>query len=881
LSIGQLVAGRFRIHGFLGSGGMGEVYEAWDFELSERIALKTIRSQIASLSSVIDRFKQEVREARGISHINVCRVYEVFSHQQATGEHIWFLTMELLEGRTITETLRRHGPLKPQVAFDLVEQMVAGLAAAHQHGIVHRDFKSSNVMLVNTGSGKIRAVVTDFGLALKILAGQHISPGESKVGTLLYMAPEQAHGGDVGFAADQYALGVVMCEMLTGEYPSRPLVAGKVLLPSNHHLNSCWEAAIRRCLELRPEDRFPDIRDVVLALSPSKKSKVLWIAVTAVLISLLLGVGILEQLRRSNIQLQEVAQLTPSTDYSGQPSISRDGTLVAYSSDRAEAGNTDIWVQHVPSGSPVRLTKNSAEDVDASISPDGSSIAFRSQRNGGGIYLVDVGGRGERLLVAGGRDPRFSPDGRSIAYWVGDPDVTIPNAEIFVLSLANGSSVQLAVDFKDARFPFWTPDGRYILFTGCRTGDQALTACSEWWMTNPDGSRIQNTTALNLLRSKKVYPVEGIGGWLGDSAIFSATHGGATSIWRLRIPPTHLAATGVPQPVTAGSGRLIDELSVADKGEVAFSHLSVGVHVWRIDEFSNPKAPARKITQDAAYDFSPFISHNGRWLVFSRGVGTHHDIWIKDIATGRESLLPESTDDKTSPIVDDSGRTVVFAARNDQGRSSLVVASVGKPTEVLCVACSRATGWFKGSQGVFHEEGLPSVIKLSQLGTRSTETVLEAKGVSLGQASWSPENQYLLFTASSRGGAKRVYAVRFPETTELATSKWIPITGKTILADRGRWSGDGRTIFYISTRDGSPCLWGQRFDPRAGKLRGTAFPVLHLHNPRITPEIIAPERFQISASGKSLYFNLGEASATIWLGTLKQAGLFDFLREPR
>src|SRR5713101_6258534 len=156
LACGQTVAGRFRILRFIGSGGMGEVFEAWDSELRERVALKTIRHEIASFPSVIDRFKQEVRQARGISHVNVCRVYEVFHHVQ-----------------------------------DSVEQMVAGLAAAHEHIVVHRDFKSSNVMLVDSPAGKTRAVVTDFGLALKVPTGHHIDPEESKQGTPCYMAPEQ------------------------------------------------------------------------------------------------------------------------------------------------------------------------------------------------------------------------------------------------------------------------------------------------------------------------------------------------------------------------------------------------------------------------------------------------------------------------------------------------------------------------------------------------------------------------------------------------------------------------------------------------------------------------------------------------------------------
>jgi serine/threonine protein kinase len=214
LTPGNVISKRFEILRFLNRGGMGDVYEAWDTELKDRIALKTIRSHIAQDSRVIERFKREVKQARVISHSNVCRVYDLVCHRQTAGEQIWFLTMELLEGQTLLERLRQHGPLKPSIALKLIEQIVAGLAAAHDLGIVHRDFKSSNVMLVETGVGQTRAVVTDFGLALDVSSARAGPPEPAGQGTPAYMAPEQRRNAQIGVAADQYALGIVICEML-------------------------------------------------------------------------------------------------------------------------------------------------------------------------------------------------------------------------------------------------------------------------------------------------------------------------------------------------------------------------------------------------------------------------------------------------------------------------------------------------------------------------------------------------------------------------------------------------------------------------------------------------------------------------------------------
>src|SRR5215469_14398034 len=217
-SAGQIVAGRFEIRRFLNRGGMGEVYDAWDRELQQEVALKTIRSELASAPTLIGRFKREVSQTRKISHPNVCRVYDLFCHRSETTSPIWFLTMQLLVGETLLERIHRQGPIPTTEALPLIKQIVAGMTAAHQLGIVHRDFKSGNVILVTEGASQKTAVITDFGLALRV---DRDSPSfePAGVGTPAYMAPEQWEGGEVGFAADQFALGVTICEMLTGSRP--------------------------------------------------------------------------------------------------------------------------------------------------------------------------------------------------------------------------------------------------------------------------------------------------------------------------------------------------------------------------------------------------------------------------------------------------------------------------------------------------------------------------------------------------------------------------------------------------------------------------------------------------------------------------------------
>jgi eukaryotic-like serine/threonine-protein kinase len=285
---GQVVATRYEIVRFIAQGGMGEVYEARDRKLQGTVALKTIRTDVAGRAKAVDRFLREVHIARRVTHPNVCRIFDVDEHHwpapEGSGESpapVNFLTMELLGGETLADRIER-GRLDPAEALDIVSQIAAGLDAAHALGIVHRDFKSANVMLVPSSGARARTrvVITDFGLARGVEGDNplaSISETGVVVGTAAYMAPEQVEGKPLTAAADLYALGIVMFEMVTGERPftggSAMSVAVKRLQqappsPRIHvaDLDPVWESAILRCLERDPADRFASAADLVNAL---------------------------------------------------------------------------------------------------------------------------------------------------------------------------------------------------------------------------------------------------------------------------------------------------------------------------------------------------------------------------------------------------------------------------------------------------------------------------------------------------------------------------------------------------------------------------------------------------------------------------------------
>lgn len=288
-SPGDVLLGRFEVIRFVGRGGMGEVYEAEDLMLHERVALKTVRSEIAGDKSAVARFKREIQLAKKITHPNVCRIYDLHhlsEGRDGKGASITFLSMEFLLGPTLAERLRDRGRLTTNEAHPIAEQMAGALEAAHQAGITHRDFKPGNVMLVATGQGGVRAVVTDFGLARSTVAsdtGLSVSQPGRVLGTLRYMAPEQLAGGEITSATDVYALGLVLYEMVTGKQPfqarSQLEAAARRLkedpAPPRSYvpdLDQKWEAAILRCLKRDPAGRFPSAWEVALGLSQGTTS---------------------------------------------------------------------------------------------------------------------------------------------------------------------------------------------------------------------------------------------------------------------------------------------------------------------------------------------------------------------------------------------------------------------------------------------------------------------------------------------------------------------------------------------------------------------------------------------------------------------------------
>jgi tRNA A-37 threonylcarbamoyl transferase component Bud32 len=282
LTVGERLLDRYEIRRFVARGGMGEVYEAEDEVLHERVALKTLLPTALDDGDAIDRLLAEVRLARKVTHPNVCRMLEFGLYQRRGTTPLPFLTMELLNGEPLSRRIARRGPLSSAEVRKALVDVAAGLSAIHACGIVHRDFKSANVFIVADGDGDERAVVMDFGLARR--RDDLIRRSGPSGGTPDYMAPEQVEGKAATPAFDIYALGVVLFEMLTGRTPFAGTTAYLTAVSRLHQraptpsqlvpdLPPAWDLVVGRCLERDPARRFASVADIVPALDAASRGE--------------------------------------------------------------------------------------------------------------------------------------------------------------------------------------------------------------------------------------------------------------------------------------------------------------------------------------------------------------------------------------------------------------------------------------------------------------------------------------------------------------------------------------------------------------------------------------------------------------------------------
>lgn len=903
--------GHYQIIEKLGEGGMGVVYKARDTHLDRFVALKILPPEKVADQERKQRFKQEAKAASSLNHPGIITIHDITSDGGVD-----FIAMEYVEGKTLDQLIPRKG-MRFDDVLKIGAEIADALAAAHSIGIIHRDIKPSNIMVSDQG----RVKVLDFGLVkLKETAPTASTPttvtapfqtSEGRIlGTVSYMSPEQAQATEVDARSDIFSFGSVLYEMVTGR---RAFEGSSVIstLSSILHLDPKpitetvvgtppeLQRIIGRCLRKAPERRFQSIADVSVILKElreelqsgtpaiggvpptgvsSSRARIgkRGLLVAALVIAAV-AAGYWMTRQKPPLAAPVLTRLTFDSGLTFEPTLSPDGKLVAYASDRSGDGNLDIWVQQVAGGEAVRLTRHAADDREPAFSPNGDKIAFRSEREGGAIYVVPAIGGDERLIARHGRTPRFSPDGQWIAYWVGSAasiDAFGPSwaGQIFVVPSTGATPTQLGPEFLSARYPTWTPDGKHILFVGVRDRPEDI----DWWVTPIGGGETVRTGAyaafgpLTLLIGYA--PMVSPSMWLGDHVVFSIPLGNTINLWRVPISSNNWRVTGAAERVTFGAGLEVQP-SIAAHGagaRVAFANVTSNIHVWSLPVDSSRALVTGELKQltTSSDDRTPSLSADGRTLVFSSNRTGNTDVWIKDLASGRETALTATPVNEDLPKVTLDGSKVAYATANQAGLPFYVdvVPAGGGVPERVCDDCGVLWDWSSDGRWILFGQGAVRFVGPIDTAAAKKADFLKHPRYSLVQPHLSPDDKWIVVIAAdvAPGRAQILLVPRTAQVTP-ADDEWIPVTDGSTFDDKPRWSPDGRMIYFTSDRDGFRCLWAQRLEPTTRRPAGPPLPVYHFHTARRSLLNTGVFKLEIAVARDKIVFNIGEITGNIWL----------------
>lgn len=564
-------------------------------------------------------------------------------------------------------------------------------------------------------------------------------------------------------------------------------------------------------------------------------------------------------------RLTESRRLTPEGGLAMDPVIDPQGRLVAYASDRG--GDTlSIWVDHLDGSQPARLTRSEAHDSEPDIDPSGQHVAFRSEREGGGIYVVSLlSSDPPRLLVKEGRRPRYSPDGKWVAYYDKN-GATAANsgARLFVIPAEGGTPRQIRADFPVAQMPVWTPDGKHLLFDG--TSPAGVT---DWWVTPVENGPPVATGVLRLLQ-QAFWSIAGPDQVLGTQVFFSGSAGDERHVWAVRLSPATWKVAGDPEMITAGGAQFGQLRAGGQTAAYANSRTTIDVWVAEIQgDEGRVQGELRRVSKAANYSHLPSVDQQGTHLVYLSNRSGVEDLWMSDLTGDTET--PVTTDLRIAyrPVLSADGSRLILSTVEGKKCSVVVAEIVERREELALEGCAGIWDWSPDRQHVlfFDPDGVGArAAHLMQIPTGRRSEIIWHPKLGIFHARFSPDGKWIAFTAGPTIGTAKVFIAPFRQAV-VAPEQWIPISDTE--GSSPAWSPNGRLVYYRSRRDGFDCIWARRLDG-AQRPAGEPIPIIHFHSPAKGLYQLPESSFMMTVTPRHLVLSLARHSGEVWVGKFSQ-----------
>jgi len=641
-SLSGRTVSHYRILEMLGCGGMGVVYKAQDTELGRFVALKFLPDDSAQDRQALERLRREARAASALNHPNIIVIHDISREAGCD-----FIAMEYVAGKTLDQLIPRNG-MRLNDMLKVAVQVTDALATAHAAGIIHRDLKPWNVMVDDHGLVK----VLDFGLAK--LVYQRVVEGEATtvsthtqteegtiVGTPAYLSPEQAEGKPVDARSDTFSLGVMFYQMGTGVRPFRGDSAVSIIssilkdspvapVALNPALPTDLDRIIRRCLAKDPARRYQNVadlrndleelQDLVKAREGSSAVRTRsarrppwrsFVAAVGALICIM-ALMIVWRYQKANsaspVHVNVVfSKLTSQPGVEWFPSLSPDGKWVVYSG--SGSGSRQIYLQSVSGQTPLDLSRDTTVDDDQpAFSPDGEQIAFRSSRDGGGIFVMGRTGESVKRITHMGFHPSWSPDGTHLAFTSENvelyPQNSVGQSGLWIVNVTTGE-VRLLYE-GDAVLASWSPHDQRIAYTH-RLGNPTQSAI---WTIRVSGGTPKPVINERATNWNPVWSPN------GRYLYFSSDRRGSMNLWRVPIDEASGETRGEPEAITAPAPYLAHPSLSADGKHITFTSALVTANIQRLA--LNPSGAARDepvwVTTGSLRWSNPEPSPDGTWV---------------------------------------------------------------------------------------------------------------------------------------------------------------------------------------------------------------------------------------------------------------------------